>query len=70
MPTPVPWKPGDGVGVLTLDEAAQRLGVSRTELDRMIDARKLKALPTGFTRMIPSSEVERLSGLGPLGTAR
>jgi hypothetical protein len=36
----------------------------------MVDAGKIQALPTGLTRMIPSTEVERLSGLGPLGTAR
>jgi len=27
----------------------------------MIDAGKIKALPTGYTRMIPTREVERLA---------
>jgi len=42
-------------------EAATRLGVSRRELEAMIDAGKIKALPTGYTRTIPFSEMERLS---------
>ena len=46
--------------VSTLGEAAARLGVSRAQLERMIDAGAVQALPTGFTRMIPTSEVERL----------
>jgi excisionase family DNA binding protein len=41
-------------------EAAARLGVSRSELEAMIAAGKIAALPTGFTQMIPTSEVERL----------
>lgn len=51
---------GPGVRVLSLGEAAQRLGVSRAELEKMIDAGKIEAPPTGYTRMIPTSEVERL----------
>jgi hypothetical protein len=31
----------------------------------MIDADKVEALPTGFTRMIPSREVERLEAPKP-----
>jgi excisionase family DNA binding protein len=46
--------------VLSLGEAATRLGVSRTALEAMIDAGKVEALPTGFTRMIPTREVDRL----------
>lgn len=49
------------VYVLTLGEAAARLGLSRNELERMIEAGKIKTLPTQFTRMIPASEVERLT---------
>lgn len=52
---------GQGVPVLSLGEAATRLGVSRGELERMIDSGKVEALPTGFTRMIPTREVARLS---------
>jgi excisionase family DNA binding protein len=46
--------------VLSLGEAAAKLGVSRTELEAMIAAGKIEALATGFTRMIPPREVERL----------
>jgi excisionase family DNA binding protein len=46
--------------VLSLGEAAARLGVSRDELEAMIAAGKIEALPCGFTRMIPTREVERL----------
>jgi excisionase family DNA binding protein len=49
------------VRVLSLGEAATRLGVSRTTLEAMIDTGKVEALPTGFTRMIPTREVERLT---------
>lgn len=51
---------GPGIRVLSLGEAAVRLRVSRAELERMIDAGRIEALPTGCTRMIRTSEVERL----------
>jgi excisionase family DNA binding protein len=47
-----------GIGVLTLGEAAARLGMSRSELETLIDRGAVRALPTGFTRMIPTTEVE------------
>ena len=58
---PEPVTVGRGVSFLSLCEAAARLGVSRHELERMIDAGKVAALPTGFTRMIPTAEVRRLT---------
>lgn len=66
-PTPLPvWsdmrpaeRPDESVSVLSLGEAAARLGVSCPELEAMIDAGKIEALPTGFTRMIPGREVVR-----------
>jgi excisionase family DNA binding protein len=51
--------------VLMLGQAAARLGISRDELEAMIDAGKIEALPTGYTRTIPIREVERLSRSGP-----
>jgi len=45
--------------VLSLGEAAARLGVSRATLEAMIEAGKVDALPTGFTRTILTSEVQR-----------
>jgi excisionase family DNA binding protein len=49
------------VAVLSLGEAAQRLGISRGELEAMIESGKVDALPTGFTRMIPTREIKRLT---------
>ena len=53
-------RPSEAVGVLTLGEAAVRLGVTRGELEAMIAAGKIEALPTGYTRMVPSREVARI----------
>lgn len=53
--------PSESVGVLSLGEAAGRLGVSRTALEPMIGAGKVEALPTGFTRIIPTSKIDRLA---------
>lgn len=63
--TPVADPYGVVVAVLSLGEAAQRLHVSRGELEAMIDAGKVQALPCGFTRMIPLAEVERLANARP-----
>jgi hypothetical protein len=49
-----------GIGVLSIGEAAARLGMSRSQLEVLIDSGAVKALPTGFARMIPTVEVERL----------
>ncbi len=51
---------GDAIGVLSIGEAAARLGLSRSQLEAMIDCDAVETLPTGFTRMIPTVEVERL----------
>jgi hypothetical protein len=60
-PQPAPDPFGVVVGVLSLGEAAARLGgVSRPELEAMIAAGTIEALPTGYVRMIPTREVERL----------
>ncbi|HEV2477788.1 MAG TPA: hypothetical protein VGX22_14710 [Candidatus Dormibacteraeota bacterium] len=39
---------------------AARLRVGRAELEAMIDAGTIEALPTGYTRTIHTSELERL----------
>src|SRR5258708_5188331 len=49
-----------GIGVLTTREAAARLGMSRMQLEALIDRGDVETLPTGYTRMIPTTEVERL----------
>jgi len=58
---PAQERPSEAVGVLTKGEAAARLGVSRSQLEAMIAAGKIEALPTGFTRMTQTGEIERLS---------
>lgn len=60
---PTPIAPGPGVGVLTVGEAAMRLGMSRAQLDAMIAAGKVESLPIEFGRVIPTTEVERLQRL-------
>ena len=66
LPTPGPtWvASGPSIGVLAIGEAAARLGMSRAPLDAMIGAGTVQALPVGFTRMIPTREVERLQQHG------
>jgi len=54
-------RPPDTVAVLTLGETAARLGLSRSELERMIAAGKVETLTAGLARMIPMTEVERLA---------
>jgi hypothetical protein len=57
-PTPIPH--GLGVGVLFIGEAAARLGMSRPQLEAMIDRGQVQTLPIEFGRVIPTLEVERL----------
>jgi excisionase family DNA binding protein len=49
-----------GIGLLSLGEAAARLGLSRRELETLVDRGTVEPLPTGFTRMIPTADVARL----------
>jgi hypothetical protein len=58
-PTPLPRS--EAIGVLTLGEAAVRLGLTRAELEAMIAAGKVETLPGEFTRFVPSAEVDRLT---------
>jgi excisionase family DNA binding protein len=59
--TVVPLHPSErSERVLTLGEAAARLGVRRAELEAMINAGTIEALPTGYSRTVPTREVERL----------
>lgn len=60
-PAPVKSDSSASEYVLSLGEAAARLGITRETLEAMIVAGKVKALPTGYTRMVPTREVERLT---------
>jgi hypothetical protein len=69
-PAPPPWgaerpaeRPNESVLVLSLGEAAACLGVSRTELEAMIERGGVETLQGEFIRMVPTREVERLSHL-------
>jgi hypothetical protein len=74
--TPLPEPPGPvfvaihpsekSEGVLSLGEAAARIGVSRAQLEAMADAGKVEALTTGYARMVPPREVTRLTSGPPL----
>jgi predicted DNA-binding transcriptional regulator AlpA len=46
--------------VLTVGEAATRLGMSRAQLDAMIARGQVETLPIEFGRVVPTSEVDRL----------
>ncbi len=69
-PSPPPSSPtpnklpavSQAIGVLTIGEAAGRLSMTRRQLETMIERGEIQAVPTGFTRMIPTAEVERLKG--------
>jgi excisionase family DNA binding protein len=52
----------EAIGVLTLKEAATRLGISTGELEAMVIGGRVKSLMAGWTVVVPSSEVERLRG--------
>ena len=53
-------RPSEAVGVLLLGEACARLGLTRAELEALIEAGKVEALPMGYSVAIPTREVERL----------
>jgi ferric-dicitrate binding protein FerR (iron transport regulator) len=55
-----PERPDQSVGVLTLGEAAIRLGVSCAELEALIASGQVDTLPIEFGRVVPRHEVERL----------
>jgi hypothetical protein len=59
-PAPQAASHGAGVGVLTVGEAATRLGMSRAQLEAMIARSSVETLPIEFGCVIPTSEVERL----------
>jgi excisionase family DNA binding protein len=62
-PQPEP-RPSEAIYVLTKGEAAARLGITTTEVERMIAAGKLRGLETGWTVMVPSDDLQRVRLLG------
>ena len=51
---------GPGVPVLTIGEAAQRLGMTRAQLDALVARGQVRTLATDFVSVIPTAEVERV----------
>jgi hypothetical protein len=65
----VPMKPAEpvqvkseAVYVLTVHEAATRLGISTAEMAAMVKAGTVRTLTAGWTLVIPASEIARLAG--------
>jgi excisionase family DNA binding protein len=50
----------ESVLVLTIREAATRLGIGTDEMEGMVKSGKVKTLTAGWTVVVPASEVERL----------
>jgi hypothetical protein len=50
----------EAIAVLTLKEAALRLGITTGELEAMVERGTVKSVVAGWTVVVPSSEVERL----------
>jgi excisionase family DNA binding protein len=58
---PEPPQPkNEAIGVLTVREAATRLGISISEMEAMVKRGAVKSLMAGWTVVVPTSEVERL----------
>ena len=58
---PEPTQPkSEAIGVLTVREAATRLGISTSEMEAMVMRGTVKSVVAGWTTMVPMSEVERL----------
>jgi hypothetical protein len=65
-PATLPREPSSATGgamvVLTVGETAARLGMSRGELEALIDRGALDTLPIEFGHVLPTHEVARFSG--------
>jgi hypothetical protein len=65
VPTTKPTEPvqvtSEAIAVLTLKEAAVRVGMSTREMEAMVACGAVKSLVAGWTVVIPTIEVERLS---------
>jgi hypothetical protein len=58
---PEPPQPrSEAIGVLTLREAATRLGITTSEMEAMVERGTVKSLMVRWTVVVPTSEAERL----------
>jgi excisionase family DNA binding protein len=63
---PEPPQPkNEAIGVLTVREAAMRLGISTGELEGMVKRGTVKSLMAGWTVVVPISEIDRLRSANP-----
>jgi argonaute-like protein implicated in RNA metabolism and viral defense len=51
----------EAIGVLTLREAATRLGISTGEMEGMVKRGAVKSVMTGWTMFVPTRQIERLA---------
>jgi hypothetical protein len=59
--TPEPTEPkSEAIGVLTMREAATRLGISTSEMEAIVKRGAVRSLMAGWTVVVPTGEVERL----------
>jgi hypothetical protein len=69
VPTAEPIEPiqvkDASVLVLTLREAATRLGISTAEMEAMVERGTVRSVVAGWTTMVPTSEVERFRAVRP-----
>jgi excisionase family DNA binding protein len=49
----------EAIAVLTMQEAATRLGISTGEMEAMVKRGTVRSVVAGWTTMVPTSEVER-----------
>lgn len=50
----------EAIGVLTMKEAATRLGITTSEMEAMVERGAVKSLVAGWTVVVQTSEVGRL----------
>jgi sRNA-binding protein len=50
----------EAIGVLTIGEAATRLGIGTSEMEAMVKNETVQSLMAGWTVVVPTSEVESL----------
>jgi hypothetical protein len=51
----------EAIGVLTIGEAARRLGIGTAEMELLLKRGTVRSLMAGWTVVVPTIEVERLS---------
>jgi plasmid maintenance system antidote protein VapI len=50
----------EAISVITISEAATRLGISTSEMEAIVKSGKVKSLTAGWTVVVPIDEVQKL----------